>query len=178
MLSCRNSRALVPTHQNAGSTPAPTDFGVAAWKLQRRQRRQLAGTTYHHMRHWNKSTAAAPTAGHYGEGRHGGQHTGGSGGGGGSSDSDSDTPRPRHTHLRGVAGRHGHRPSHGHLLSTSLITDSQVYARLKNVVVALEALSLQVGGACCGSAQGAETRCDCSEARDHASAMAGAWKCN
>lgn len=112
-----------------------------------RQRRQLAGTTYHHMRLWNRPKEAAPTAGQHRVDNHGEAHRSGGG-----SDSDDDPPRPRPAHLRGVAGRHGRRPSHGHLLSTSLITDSQVFARLKNVVAALEALSLQVGRTACGTA--------------------------
>lgn len=127
--------------------PAPADFGAAAWKLHARHRRQLAGSIHHHMRHWNRPVVAAPAAGHARQG------SPGPGRAGSGSDSEDEGGRHLHrAHLRGVAGSHAHRPSHGHLLSTSLILDREVFRRLKNVVAALEALSLQVSAMLGGSA--------------------------
>ena len=118
---------------------------MAAWKLHARHRRQLAGSIHHHMRHWNRPVGAAHGAGHARRGSPARAHAGS-----GSDSEDEAAPHLQRTHLRGVAVSRTHRPSHGHLLSTSLILDREVFRRLKNVVAALEALTLQVrilGGA-------------------------------
>lgn len=165
---------------------SPADFGVAAWKLKARQRRQLAGMVHHHMvrvqgavlgggecregvtqgpgclhapappclpmnltqppyspfppsrqMHWNRhgrpAAASAAAARGYdsdNEGE-GGPRAG---------------PHPHRAHLRSAGGTSHRHPSQGHLLSTSLLMDREVFRRLKRMQAALEALSMQVRG--------------------------------
>ena len=129
------------------------DFGIAAWKLQRRQRLQFAGMVHHHMAHWNRGAGRLAAA----AGRHGHPSTGGgessSGGGGGAEPASRGDarPHPRRSQLQGTVGgghrQHGRGPaSAGHLLSTSYVLDRGVYQGLVRVQAALETLSLQVRG--------------------------------
>ena len=139
------------------------DFGIAAWRLQRRQRLQFAGMVHHHMAHWNRgagrlAAAVAAAAGRHGRqpSRGGGESSsiGGDSGAGAEAASSSDgQPRLRRSQLKAKVGgshwQHGRGPASagaGHLLSTSHVLDRGVYQGLVRVQAALETLSLQVRG--------------------------------
>ena len=55
------------------------DFGIAAWRLQRRQRLQFAGMVHHHMAHWNRGAGRLAAAVAAAAGRHGRQPSRGGG---------------------------------------------------------------------------------------------------
>lgn len=111
------------------------DFGVAAWKLHARQRRQLGGVIQHHMRHWQRGRTAPHRAEAAASSDSEDEAAAGGGGGGGR------VAHAGRTHLRGApAGGHQRR---GHLLHTSYLLDREVFLGLKRVQAALEALPLQ-----------------------------------